>query len=148
MTVGKDEVKHGAKGHLPIRVYYEDTDFSGVVYHASYLRFLERGRTELIRSLGIEQSEMFSSEGTQSVPLAFAVRRMTIDWLKPAVMDDMLSIETVPVLARGASMELKQRVMRGDEVLLTAEVTVACVGGGRARRIPEALRQRLKLDRV
>jgi acyl-CoA thioester hydrolase len=134
--------------HLPIRVYYEDTDFSGVVYHASYLRFLERGRTELIRSLGVEQSELFAAEGAQSVPLAFAVRRMTIDWLKPAVMDDMLTIATVPVLARGASMEISQRVLRGDEVLLTAEVTVACVGGGRARRIPEGLRKRLRLDVV
>lgn len=128
--------------HLPIRVYYEDTDFSGVVYHASYLRFLERGRTELIRSLGVEQRELFDG----GVPLAFAVRRMTIDWLKPALMDDMLIVETVPVMARGASMELGQRVLRGDEVLLTAEVTVACVGGGRARRIPEGLRKRLRLD--
>lgn len=133
---------------LPIRVYYEDTDFSGVVYHASYLRFMERGRTELIRSLGVEQSALFASEGAHQVPLAFAVRRMTIDWLRPAVMDDELTIATTPVLARGASMEISQRVLRGDEVLVTAQVTVACVGGGRARRIPEALRKRLKLDVV
>jgi acyl-CoA thioester hydrolase len=131
---------------LPIRVYYEDTDFSGVVYHASYLRFMERGRTELIRSLGVEQSELFASDEAGSVPLAFAVRRMTIDWLKPAVMDDELIVETTPMLARGASMEISQRVLRGAEVLLTADVIVACVGGGRARRIPEALRNRLKLD--
>lgn len=131
---------------LPIRVYYEDTDFSGVVYHASYLRFMERGRTELIRSLGVDQREMFATEGEHQMPLAFAVRRMAIDWLKPALMDDQLTIETLPTLARGASMELSQRVLRGDDVLLTAEVTVACVGAGRARRIPEALRKRLKLD--
>ena len=133
---------------LSIRVYYEDTDFSGVVYHASYLRFMERGRTELIRSLGVAQSELFASDGDHKVSLAFAVRRMTIDWLKPAVMDDELTVETVPTLARGASMEISQRVLRGNDLLLSAQVTVACVGGGRARRIPEALRRRLKLDDV
>ncbi len=127
--------------HLPVRVYYEDTDFSGVVYHASYLRFLERGRTELIRDLGIAQSELFDGE-TQ---LAFVVRRMTIDWLKPARMDDMLTVETRHVAARGATMDLAQRILRGDEVLITADVMVACIGGGRARRIPEALRRRLLL---
>ncbi len=131
---------------LTIRVYYEDTDFSGVVYHASYLRFMERGRTELIRSLGVEQSELFASEGVHQVPLAFAVRRMSIEWLKPAVMDDMLSIETRPTVARGASMDISQRVLRGHDVLVTAKVTVACVGGGRARRMPDVLRRRFKLD--
>lgn len=127
---------------LPIRVYYEDTDFSGVVYHASYLRFMERGRTEQIRSLGVAQRELFDGE----VPLAFVVRRMTIDWLRPALMDDQLIIETTPVEARGASLDLKQRVLRGEEMLVTADVMVACVGGGRARRIPDTLRKRLRLD--
>ncbi len=127
---------------LPVRVYYEDTDFSGVVYHASYLRFMERGRTEQIRALGVAQRELFDGD----TPLAFVVRRMTIDWLRPALMDDEIMVETRPVLARGATLELAQRILRGDEVLLTAEVTVACVGGGKARRIPEALRARLKLD--
>ena len=134
--------------HLPIRVYYEDTDFSGVVYHASYLRFMERGRTELIRALGIEQRELFASEEGSDVALAFAVRRMAIEFLKPAVMDDLLTIETTPVLARGATMQIAQRVLRGADVLVSADVTVACVGGGRARRIPESLRKRLKLDGV
>ncbi len=126
---------------LPIRVYYEDTDFSGVVYHASYLRFMERGRTELIRSLGVEQRELFDGE----TALGFAVRRMAIDFLKPAVMDDALIVETVTVAARGATMDLMQRVLRGDEVLVSAQVKVACVGGGRARRIPDGLRKRLML---
>jgi acyl-CoA thioester hydrolase len=129
---------------LPIRVYYEDTDFSGVVYHASYLRFMERGRTEQIRALGVDQRELFDGQ----TPLAFVVRRMAIDWLRPALMDDEIIVETQPVLARGASLELAQRVLRGEEVLVTADVTVACVGGGRARRIPEALRKRLKLDGI
>lgn len=126
---------------LPVRVYYEDTDFSGVVYHASYLRFMERGRTELIRDLGIAQRELFDGEAA----LGFAVRRMTIDFLRPALMDDLLTIETESLAARGATMDLVQRVLRGDEVLVTANVLVACVGGGRARRIPDGLRQRLGL---
>jgi acyl-CoA thioester hydrolase len=125
--------------HLPIRVYYEDTDFSGVVYHASYLRFMERGRTELIRALGVEQRELFDGD----VALAFAVRRMVIDYFKPALMDDELIVETQPTTVHGASMEVMQRVLRGAEVLVTAQVKVACVGAGRARRIPDALRVRL-----
>jgi acyl-CoA thioester hydrolase len=127
---------------ISVRVYYEDTDFSGVVYHASYLRFMERGRTELIRALGIGQRELFDGEAA----LGFAVRRMLVDFVRPAVMDDLLTIETKPTLARGATMELDQRILRGEEVLVTAQVKVACVGGGRARRIPDQLRLRLGLE--
>ncbi|MBA4224075.1 MAG: tol-pal system-associated acyl-CoA thioesterase [Bosea sp.] len=127
---------------ISVRVYYEDTDFSGVVYHASYLRFMERGRTELIRDLGIEQRELFDGDAA----LGFAVRRMLIDFVRPAVMDDLLTIETRPTLARGATMELDQRILRGEEVLVTAQVKVACVGGGKARRIPDVLRHRLGLE--
>ena len=134
---------HKPAGHrISVRVYYEDTDFSGVVYHASYLRFMERGRTELIRALGIEQRELFDGDAA----LGFAVRRMTIDFVRPAVMDDLLTVETVPTLARGATMELDQRVLRGEEVLVTAQVKVACVGDGKARRIPDLLRHRLGLE--
>jgi acyl-CoA thioester hydrolase len=124
---------------IDIRVYYEDTDFSGVVYHASYLRFMERGRTELIRDLGIDQRELFDG-GTA---LAFAVRSMAIEWLRPAVMDDLLTVETAPVEMKGASMTVRQRVLRGAEELVTADVKVVCIGGGRARRIPDGLRARL-----
>jgi acyl-CoA thioester hydrolase len=127
---------------IAVRVYYEDTDFSGVVYHASYLRFMERGRTEQIRDLGVAQAELF--DGEQG--LSFAVRRMAIEFLKPARMDDLLTIETRPTEARGATLLLAQRVLRGEEVLVTADVTVACVGGGRARRIPDGLRRRLGLE--
>jgi len=127
---------------ISVRVYYEDTDFSGVVYHASYLRFMERGRTELIRALGIEQRELFDGDAA----LGFAVRRMLIDFVRPAVMDDLLTVETKPTLARGATMELEQRILRGEEVLITAQVKVACVGGGKARRIPDVLRHRLGLE--
>jgi acyl-CoA thioester hydrolase len=124
---------------ITVRVYYEDTDFSGVVYHASYLRFMERGRTELIRDLGIDQSALFD-EGTA---LAFAVRAMQIEFLRPAVMDDLLTIETVSVDIKGASMTVQQRVLRAEDVLVTANVKVVCVGGGRAKRIPDALRFKL-----
>ena len=127
---------------ISVRVYYEDTDFSGVVYHASYLRFMERGRTELIRDLGIEQRELFDGDAA----LGFAVRRMLIDFVRPAVMDDFLVVETRPTLARGATMELDQRILRGEEVMVTAQVKVACVGGGKARRIPDVLRRRLGLE--
>ena len=85
---------------LPLRVYYEDTDFSGVVYHASYLRFMERGRTELLRATGVDQSALHGAEEG----LSFAVRRMTIDYLRPARMDDVLTIETRTGEIRGASL--------------------------------------------
>jgi len=140
MDNGRSEMSRTHR--IDIRVYYEDTDFSGVVYHASYLRFMERGRTELIRALGIEQRELFDGE----TALGFAVRKMTIDFLRPAVMDDLLTVETRSVEARGATMDLEQRVLRGEEVLIAAAVKVACVGAGRARRIPDELRKRLMLD--
>lgn len=123
---------------LPIRVYYEDTDFSGVVYHASYLRFLERGRTEFIRALGVDQAALHRETG-----FAFVVRRMTVDWLRPARMDDMIEVETRAAALKGASMLLAQRILRDGEELLTAEVLVAGVREGRAGRLPEALRAAL-----
>ncbi len=123
---------------LPVRVYYEDTDFSGVVYHASYLRFLERGRTEFLRAVGMNQQDLHSGEA-----VAFAVRRMTVDWLKPAVMDDVVTVETRPAEVKGASLRLEQRILRGDVVLLTADVLVAAVSAGRPARLPQDLRDKL-----
>jgi len=123
---------------LPIRVYYEDTDFSGVVYHASYLRFLERGRTEILRAGGVDQS-MLHAEGN----LFFAVRRMTIDYLRPARMDDILTVETRTSEVRGATLDVEQRILREEEVLVTAQVLVASLAGGRPVRIPDSLRLRL-----
>lgn len=121
---------------LPIRVYYEDTDFSGVVYHASYLRFFERGRTEHLRSAGVDQS-MLHADGKG---LNFAVRRMSIDFAKPARMDDMLTVETRTTAIRGATLDVEQRILRGDQVLVTATVLVAALSGGRPVRIPDWLR--------
>ncbi|WP_336486377.1 tol-pal system-associated acyl-CoA thioesterase [Methylobacterium nigriterrae] len=124
---------------LPVRVYYEDTDFSGFVYHASYLRFMERGRTELLRGLAGDQSDLHrDADG-----LVFVVRRMEIDYLKPARMDDALTVLTGTRELRGASMHLTQAVRRGDETLVRAEVVVACVRDGRAIRLPESLRRAL-----
>jgi acyl-CoA thioester hydrolase len=120
---------------FPLRVYYEDTDFSGVVYHASYLRFLERGRTEFIRACGIDQQKLHRETGVY-----FVVRRMEIDWIKPALMDDELVVETAPATLRGASMILSQRILRGDEVLTTAEVVVAILKDGRPTRLPDSFR--------
>ncbi|MEH3119024.1 MAG: tol-pal system-associated acyl-CoA thioesterase [Methylorubrum populi] len=124
---------------LPVRVYYEDTDFSGFVYHASYLRFMERGRTELLRALAGDQSEMHA----EGAGLVFVVRKMSLDFLKPARMDDWIDVLTWSSALRGASMHLAQEVRRGEETLVRAEVVVACVRNGRAIRLPEGLRRAL-----
>lgn len=121
---------------LPVRVYYEDTDFSGVVYHASYLRFLERGRTEFLRAAGVDQSSLHADgEG-----LIFAVRRLTIDYLQPARMDDVLVVETRTAEVRGASLVIAQAIWRGEALVVTADVRVAAISGGRPARIPDRLR--------
>lgn len=129
---------------LAIRVYYEDTDFSGVVYHANYLRFLERGRTELLRATGIDQSMLHA----ETRGFAFVVRRMAIDYLRPARMDDMIEVETTSREVRGASLRLVQRILRDGEVLVTADVQVAAIAGGRPVRIPDALRSRLTPEAI
>ncbi|KJS08804.1 MAG: 4-hydroxybenzoyl-CoA thioesterase [Hoeflea sp. BRH_c9] len=130
-------------GHqLMQRVYYEDTDFSGFVYHARYLHFFERGRTDYIRLLGVSQGALHATTDPADA-VAFVVRRMEIDFRSPARMDDVLTIATRPTDVRGARMQLEQTISRDDEVLATALVTVAVINGlGRARRLPEALMQR------
>ena len=125
-----------------IRVYYEDTDFSGSVYHASYLRFMERGRTELLRSLGIHQAAIFV--GKAGPAFGFVVRAMKIDFRKPARMDDVIAVDTDVIRVGGASAELLQRILRGGEVLVTAEVRVAAVANGRAFRMPADIRVKLR----
>ena len=115
---------------MPIRVYYEDTDFSGAVYHANYLKFCERARSDCLRLLGIHHSEM---HGTAS----FVVRRMVCDFLKPALIDNLLEVETRFVEFGGARMELVQTVMRIGEKLFEAQVTVALIDGkGKPKRLP------------
>jgi acyl-CoA thioester hydrolase len=135
-----------APHRLAVRVYYEDTDFSGAVYHASYLRFLERGRTEFLRALGIAHREIFATGGPGG--FHFVVRAMTIEFLKPALMDDELCVETHLSATRGASIEMMQKIRRGGEVLLTAKVRIAVVAGGKARRIPAGILAKLKTSTV
>ncbi len=131
---------------MAVRVYYEDTDFSGVVYHASYLRFMERGRTDFLRLLGVDHRALFEEAGQEAPGFAFVVRSMSLEYLKPAHMDDVLTIKTSPAEIAGASLTLKQEVFRGDTLLLEASVKAAFVSGGRARRIPEALRKAMSAD--
>ena len=132
---------------MTVRVYYEDTDFSGAVYHASYLRFMERGRTNYLRLLGADQRALFEETEREAPGFAFVVRTMHLEFLKPARMDDVLEIVTTPEEVKGASITLHQRVMRGEELLIEAHVRVAFVSGGRARPIPQALRTAMRADR-
>jgi acyl-CoA thioester hydrolase len=122
-----------------VRVYYEDTDFSGRVYHASYIRFMERGRTEWLRTLGYEHGAL---AGEQRV--VFAVRRLEIDYFAPAAIDDLLRIETRVAAVRGAAIEFAQIVARGDKTLAAATILVAALRDGRPMRIPPALRALLE----
>jgi acyl-CoA thioester hydrolase len=134
--------------HMLVRVYYEDTDFSGVVYHASYLRFMERGRTNYLRLLGADHRALFEATQNEAPGFAFVVRSMQIEYLKPARMDDLLDVVTRPVEVKGASILLAQEVLRGSDVLIEAKVRVAFVSGGRARPIPKPLREAMKADQA
>ncbi len=122
---------------LPVRVYYEDTDAGGIVYHASHVRFFERGRTEFLRSLGVNQIDL-ANDGPG---LLFAVRRMEVDYLKAARLDDLLTVTTSVCDFGGARMTMKQVLTNGDETVATAVVTIVGITReGRARRIPDELR--------
>ena len=132
--------------HMQVRVYYEDTDFSGIVYHANYLRFMERGRTNHLRLMGAEQHALFAQAESEAPGYAFVVRSMTLDFLRPARMDDVLDVVTWPIAVRGASITLAQEVRRGEEVLVKADVRVAFISGGKAQPIPKALRDLFKVD--
>jgi acyl-CoA thioester hydrolase len=132
----------------PVRVHYEDTDFSGVVYHANYLRFMERGRSNYLRLLGADQRALFEQAAQEAPGFAFVVRSMRIDFRKPARMDDVLDIVTEPQEVKGASVVLHQRVTRAGETLVEASVQVAFVSGGRARPIPKPLRAAMQADRA
>lgn len=125
---------------LPLRVYYEDTDAQGIVYYANWLRFLERGRTELLRMLGLEHSALRAESG-----LNWVVRRCTIDYLKPARLDETIDVVTGCGGLRGASLDMIQEARRGTETLVHAELLVACMGNnGRPMRIPAAARGALE----
>lgn len=141
-------VVHHAEGahprrafELPVRVYYEDTDAAGVVYYANYLKFIERGRTECLRELGFEQAQLLAEES-----IAFVVRSVQADYLKPALLDDRLTVVSGIDRLGHASVVFSQRILRGTELLFDARITVACVDWKRRRStpIPQHIRSRLE----
>ena len=139
------EIRDGR--HLQtVRVYYEDTDFTGIVYHANYLRYMERGRTNYLRLIGADHRALFEAAEKEAPGFAFVVRSMTLDFLKPARMDDILTVVSEPNEVKGASVTIRQRVKRGDELLVQADVKVAFISGGRAKPIPKPLRIAMRAD--
>lgn len=132
-TAGRFE---GREHRLPVRVYYEDTDFTGLVYHANYVRYFERGRSDFLRLAGIGHAELL--EGDQ--PLAFVVSKMALRFLKPARIDDALTVRTLYQSVKGPRLLIDQRITRGEEVLCEAEVEAVCIHlDGRPRRPTRAL---------
>ncbi len=139
---GPDELSSSLSGvltpfghRLMARVYYADTDFSGVVYHARYLEFLERGRSDFLRLAGIHHTEL--ADGLHGETIAWIVRRMEIDFRSPARIDDVLTIDTRTINISGARITMAQQILRGGTVLVEAKVEAAIIGGnGRPRRFP------------
>ncbi|MET3969062.1 acyl-CoA thioester hydrolase [Bradyrhizobium sp. S3.9.1] len=136
----------GGRHTMQVRVFFEDTDFSKVVYHASYLRFMERGRSNYLRLLGADHRALFEETESEAPGFAFVVRSLTIDYFKPAFIDDVLDIVTIPREVKGASITLLQECRRGADLLAVAKVRVAFVSGGKAQRIPKALRDAMQQD--
>jgi acyl-CoA thioester hydrolase len=130
------------KDHLfPIRVYYEDTDFSGYVYHGQYVAFFERGRSEALRMAGLTHSELLKLDP----PAVMVVRRMEVDWRKPAVIDDALIVRSSFESVRGARMVIRQAIERGEETIATAYLEAALVTqNGGPRRFPPDVMQKLQ----
>lgn len=126
---------------LPVRVYYEDTDFTGVVYHANYLRYFERGRSEFLRLTGVSHTALRALEQ----PIAFVVIRMTIDFRKAARIDDALIVRTVYQRIERARVHVRQTITRGLDVIAEAVEEIACIDlTGRPRRPPQAFMDGLK----
>ena len=123
-----------------MRVYYEDTDTAGIVYYASYLRFMERGRTEWLRALGVEQLRLAQEAG-----IVFAVRSLNIEYLKPARLDDLLAVVTELTLAGRAQITLSQRIEREGETLVEASVRIACLDARKMKpaALPEEIRRKM-----
>ncbi|GBD48411.1 tol-pal system-associated acyl-CoA thioesterase [Methylopila sp. Yamaguchi] len=128
----------GVRHVLTLRIYYEDTDFSGAVYHANYLRYMERGRTEILRAIGFDHRKLW-----ETVREGFVVRRMTIDYLRPARMDDVIAITTWVHEVKQASLTLSQSVTRDGETLVTGLAVCAYVRDGRPVRMPERMRKEM-----
>ena len=130
----------GLEHVLPVRVYYEDTDFTGVVYHASYVRFFERGRTEFLREIGVEHADLLALPE----PCAFAVTQIAVAFRKAARVDDALEVRTAYCRGRGVRIDAVQRILRAGELIAEAKVEVICIRlDGRPRRPPPELTTRL-----
>ena len=128
---------------LPVRVYFEDTDFGGVVYHANFLKFCERGRSDFIRLLGIHHQDL--ADPNAGEPSVFVVRRIEIDYLRPGRLDDVLEVATRCTEIGAASLTLSQEVRRGRDVLALANVTVVLVSAsGKPQRIGKLIRVALE----
>ncbi|ATC33115.1 tol-pal system-associated acyl-CoA thioesterase [Caulobacter vibrioides] len=122
-------VFEGREHRLPVRIYYEDTDFTGIVYHANYLRYLERGRSDFFRAVGISHTELAKQD------TGFAVIRMELDFKRAARIDDALLVRTLFERAEGVRLHVRQTITRGDEVLFEATVVAVCISlSGRPRR--------------
>ena len=131
----------GREHVLPVRVYYEDTDFTGVVYHANYVRYFERGRSDFLRLAGVSHNALAGRED----PAAFVVTRMEIDFRKPARIDDALRVVTTYDAVKGPRLFINQKILRGDELIATADVTAACITmDGRPRKPPSGLVEAVK----
>ena len=130
----------GREHILPLRIYYEDTDFSGVVYHANYVRYLERGRSEFIRAIGASHTQMLQA----ATPVTFMVSRLDLRFVRPARIDDRLEVRTLMETARGARVSCRQAVTRGGELILEAVVENVCVSlDGKPKRLPRVLIERV-----
>jgi len=132
-TAGRFE---GREHILPVRIYYEDTDFSGLVYHANYVRYFERGRSDFLRLAGVSHTDLLERHD----PAAFVVTRMEIDFKRPAKIDDALQVITTYDQARGARLQVSQRIVRDGELIAAARVSAACISlDGRPRKPPAGL---------
>ena len=131
----------GRVHYYPVRVFYEDTDFSGVVYYANYLRFLERARSSYFRLAGIGHAELLE----RNPPLAFVIRKINLDYKISARIDDALTVMTTYDVFKGARLLVSQKVFRGDDLLLTADSEAACIDlTGRPRRAPKDVMEKLR----
>jgi len=131
----------GREHRLPVRVYYEDTDFTGVVYHANYARYFERGRSDFLRLAGVHHNELAARDD----PSAFVVTRLAMDFVKAARIDDALLVRTTYDTVRGPRLYISQTIVRGDDLIARAEVEAACITlDGRARKPSRDLVEMLK----
>lgn len=127
---------------VPVRVYYEDTDAGGIVYHASHIRYAERGRTEYLRNAGFLNSDLMSEMG-----VLFVVRRIEAEYLKPAKLDDLLTVRTALQTIKNTSFVMSQKIIRGDEILFDMNVTLVCINPeGKPIAMPPAVKAAFTSD--